>query len=331
MLDYHHVSRRLYRHTIPTTTGKAIVEGLQKGNWRGTRGVACCPAHPDKTPSLSVTERSGRVLVHCMAGCPQQDVIDALRDLGLWHDRPPPQPVRHRRHSRPRPTPIAVPVEPDGEPPLHELDAGTRDAVRIWRSAGEIPNTPAWRYLERRGLADCLPSGVLRYTREQHPHHPGHDIPALVVARHSPRSGLVRGVLLVFLEEDGRKCRAVEKAKISLGGSGMNLRAELFFGGLSRDLAIAEGVESAIAAAKLFDCPSWATCGSFPSELRLPSFVKHVTIVADHDPSGVSVARGKVLQAFIQGTGRTCRGIYPPMIGWDANDYLLGRPAREVL
>jgi len=43
-----------------------------------------CPAHEDRTPSLSVTERDGKVLVHCFAGCAPEDVIGAL---GLtWSD-----------------------------------------------------------------------------------------------------------------------------------------------------------------------------------------------------------------------------------------------------
>ena len=44
-----------------------------------------CPAHEDRTPSCSVSEdANGRVLVHCFSGCRQDDVIQALRSLGLW-------------------------------------------------------------------------------------------------------------------------------------------------------------------------------------------------------------------------------------------------------
>jgi hypothetical protein len=57
----------------------------------GRRWMARCPAHRDKSPSLSIQERDGRVLVHCFSGCPQDDVIAALRQRGLWpepeHDR----------------------------------------------------------------------------------------------------------------------------------------------------------------------------------------------------------------------------------------------------
>ena len=49
----------------------------------GTGGMCRCPAHDDSTPSLSVTEHNGRVLVHCQAGCSQADVVDALATRGL--------------------------------------------------------------------------------------------------------------------------------------------------------------------------------------------------------------------------------------------------------
>jgi 5S rRNA maturation endonuclease (ribonuclease M5) len=46
--------------------------------------VACCPAHEDKHPSLKVREGDDRLLVHCHAGCSQDDVLAAL---GLsWKD-----------------------------------------------------------------------------------------------------------------------------------------------------------------------------------------------------------------------------------------------------
>lgn len=48
--------------------------------------IACCPAHRDKSPSLTVSETSdGVVLVKCWAGCSASDIVQAiglqLRDL----------------------------------------------------------------------------------------------------------------------------------------------------------------------------------------------------------------------------------------------------------
>jgi 5S rRNA maturation endonuclease (ribonuclease M5) len=43
-----------------------------------------CPAHEDHDPSCSITEVAGKVLIHCHAGCRQDDVVAALRERGLW-------------------------------------------------------------------------------------------------------------------------------------------------------------------------------------------------------------------------------------------------------
>ena len=56
------------------------------------RYVACCPAHDDKHPSLSITDAKDKVLVHCFSGCSQTDVVDALRSQGLWHADSKPDP-----------------------------------------------------------------------------------------------------------------------------------------------------------------------------------------------------------------------------------------------
>jgi DNA primase len=57
--------------------------------------LACCPAHEDHRPSLSIRAgHDGRILVHCWAGCKTGDVLVAL---GLqWSDLFP-QKVRSRR------------------------------------------------------------------------------------------------------------------------------------------------------------------------------------------------------------------------------------------
>lgn len=45
----------------------------------GRGHVARCPAHEDRTASLSVAEADdGRVLVHCFAGCRAADVVAAV-------------------------------------------------------------------------------------------------------------------------------------------------------------------------------------------------------------------------------------------------------------
>jgi hypothetical protein len=54
-----------------------------------------CPAHNDHNPSLSITEKNGRLLFICRAGCDQDLVVAALRTRGLW----PPEQTRRREIS----------------------------------------------------------------------------------------------------------------------------------------------------------------------------------------------------------------------------------------
>jgi putative DNA primase/helicase len=57
------------------------------GRKSGPGYLAKCPAHDDDNPSLSLRDADGLVLVHCHAGCAQDAVIAALKDLGLWPER----------------------------------------------------------------------------------------------------------------------------------------------------------------------------------------------------------------------------------------------------
>jgi len=56
-----------------------ILPRLNRVRKAGTGYSACCPAHTDKTASLSLTEtQDGRVLLHCFAGCSIHAITDAL-------------------------------------------------------------------------------------------------------------------------------------------------------------------------------------------------------------------------------------------------------------
>ena len=48
------------------------------------RWMAKCPAHEDRSPSLSIRDTGTRTLIHCFAGCEAEDVLSAV---GLtWQD-----------------------------------------------------------------------------------------------------------------------------------------------------------------------------------------------------------------------------------------------------
>ena len=52
-------------------TARLICES-RGGKWSGTKGMACCPAHDDRTPSLGVSLGRQAILFHCFAGCDHQ-------------------------------------------------------------------------------------------------------------------------------------------------------------------------------------------------------------------------------------------------------------------
>src|SRR5439155_24416581 len=59
---------------------KGILDRLQNVRPNGNGRTALCPAHDDRTNSLSVGEGSdGRVLLKCFAGCDATEIVTALR------------------------------------------------------------------------------------------------------------------------------------------------------------------------------------------------------------------------------------------------------------
>lgn len=57
------------------------------GKWFGEKGKCHCPAHDDKSASLSVTFSDDKILFHCFAGCSQMSVFNAVLALNLFPAR----------------------------------------------------------------------------------------------------------------------------------------------------------------------------------------------------------------------------------------------------
>lgn len=73
-----------------------LLSGLHKVRRSSNNSwIACCPAHDDRTPSLSIKDiGDGKLLLNCLAGCDTEAILGAL---GLeWADiMPPNQPKEH--------------------------------------------------------------------------------------------------------------------------------------------------------------------------------------------------------------------------------------------
>lgn len=88
-------------------TADQFVSHLEKARQTGSqRWIACCPAHKDKSPSMSVAEgNDGRVLIHCFAGCGIEEIVGAL---GLTiADIMPERPIDHHFKPIRKPFPAA--------------------------------------------------------------------------------------------------------------------------------------------------------------------------------------------------------------------------------
>ncbi len=77
-----------------------VASGLKKHRKKGDGWMACCPAHDDKNPSLSISEKNGKLLWHCFAGCAQGEVQDAFIGLGLLPQRQEMRPVERMAPSQ---------------------------------------------------------------------------------------------------------------------------------------------------------------------------------------------------------------------------------------
>jgi putative DNA primase/helicase len=57
------------------TTGREVTKALG-GRWCGSYGLARCPAHDDREPSLKIRDDARKLDgldLHCFAGCDWQD------------------------------------------------------------------------------------------------------------------------------------------------------------------------------------------------------------------------------------------------------------------
>jgi len=137
-------------------TAETIAKALG-GRKAGQGWTACCPAHDDREPSLSIRDADGKVLVRCHAGCDQRDVIAALKERGLWDGtmRRPLRRASRRKVAEPR----------------RDQQQAERSAVSlaIWQSTIPAEGTPVEAYLAARGLTLPLPLTLRFHHGLRHP------------------------------------------------------------------------------------------------------------------------------------------------------------------
>lgn len=275
------------------TEGRGLVERLG-GRWTASGGMCRCPAHEDRTPSLSVRPGRSRLLLHCFAGCTASDILRALQTERLIE----PEAAGWRDNLRPAGMPSSCSA-----------------AQRIWSKARAISGTRAERYLARRGLATDSPQ--LRF----HPRTPfgrrpsTRYRPALIAAVRDD-SGVV-AIHRTCIDVRSDRAAPLAAAKRGLGSFG---GGAVRLGGVAPRLGLAEGIETALSASALFGVPCWATLGTERFALiSLPQEIEQLLLFLDHDAGGRR-AEELAREAF-RGI-RQIEAHYPRRPGDDWNDVL---------
>ena len=247
-----------------------------KGRWSGRSGSCPCPAHDDRSPSLSVSEtRDGRVLVHCFAGCSQADVIAALKARGLWGDGEVALDPNY---------PGRLTSRPDG---LRSRDDRQRQiaAAEIWDQAKPAQGTLVERYLRGRGIRMRI-SDQIRYMPSCR-HGPSRQSFPAMVARLADNRGFC-AIQRTWLARDGNGKAPIKPAKMTLGPMGGGA-IRLF--PCDERLGLAEGIETALSAAQLYSMPVWATLSANRlGKIDLPESVRVVIIFGDSGDVGRRLA-----------------------------------------
>jgi hypothetical protein len=278
------------------------------GHRAGSGWVARCPAHDDRTPSLSLADgHDGRLLVKCWAGCSAHNVLSALRRCELFG-------ANKLRG--------VIDARGGGS----DAEDRKKRALDLWNEAFPVSGTIAAQYLLARGLA--LPSlPVLRF-HPRCPHPSGAILPAMIGlvehVGHGPTA-----IHRTFISADGSGKAAVEPDKASLGSvAGGAVRLAQVRAG--QWLVVAEGLETTFSVMHACALPGWAalSAGGIKS-LVLPPSANMVVICADNDANGVGQRAANAAAERFLAEGRRVRIALPPRSGLDFNDLLRGStPAR---
>ncbi|MGE5564283.1 MAG: toprim domain-containing protein [Bacillota bacterium] len=272
--------------------GRELVERLG-GRWTERGGMCLCPAHDDRTPSLSVRPGRTRLLFHCFAGCSASEILRALVDRGLLEARA----AQARGFS---------------------LAGGDRRrcsaALRIWAQSRSLDGTPAAQYLAARGLRTESPQ--LRY----HPRAPlgaapfTEFRPALIAAVRDD-TGLV-AIHRTFIDPVRAQLAPLGQPRRGLGRFGSGA---VRLGTAGTRLGLAEGIETALSASVMFGIPCWATLGAERfAYVRLPAGVEELLLFLDNDAGG---RRAERLARAAFAVPRI-HARYAPRAGSDWNDEL---------
>ena len=288
---------------------KTLVRALG-GQWHGGYGMACCPAHDDRKPSLSVREKNGRLRFRCFAGCPPAKVESALRSCGL---------LRGTSYSRldTRFSRQLISNQPSADD-LRDAQYWLRILNESVPAAGTVVEK---RYLLNRGIKPPIPD-VLRFHRALK-HHPSDEFyPAMIALVTDGVTGDPRGIHRTYLSADGMGKAPVSSEKMMLGpsrGCAVRLRAA------PGPLLIGEGIETCLSVMQATGHATWAALStSGVRSLDLPPDVQDIVLIPDSDDTGAGIEAARHAAHRWIRQGRRVRIASAPS-GLDFNGVLVGK------
>ena len=258
-----------------------LIQGRDR-KWRGR-----CPVCGYTKPTLEIALEDGRIAISCVA-CGAVGAIAAAAGI--------PQELLVARRVQ---------------------SSNVTGALRAWRKASPAIGTLVENYLHNRGITSPVPASI-RFLPRQSNWSDGGTYPTMLsLVQRVPGEddgALPGGVPLVdtgahFTFLEGGPAAPVRKA--SIAHSKLTL-GQLRYGGvwltpfdeISKQLAVAEGIETALSVMQITKLPAVAALSAAGMRsLRWPAQVKRLWIAADNDEAGLRAARrllGRALGAGLQ-------------------------------
>ena len=290
----------------------------------GRELVGCCPFHAEKTPSFTVAPDKG--FFHCFGCGAHGTVVDyVMRVRGLKFPEAVTEILGLPAQRAKEAAPSAV---VRNHRTTDDDDDRAERVLEVLAGCGPVAvGTAAYLYLTLRGLRPEQPA--LLAHQALYCHEVGGPQPALV-APLTNSAGEVCAVQRIwclprieYVNGSGpRDSRAPLKVrKKTLGHMGdAAVRLKLAVGPM---LGLAEGVESALAAIRLFRIPVWAVCGAARlGHVWIPPGVPELLIFGDNGDTGHDLAERAVDLHLARGL--TCSPVFPDADYGDFADQLIG-------
>jgi putative DNA primase/helicase len=294
-------------NSLQFSNASGLAAKLSGARRSGNGWMACCPCHPDRTPSLSIRDGDSAVITTCFSkGCSYAEVMRAIS--GEY-----------------------VPNQCSYQSRQPKTDTSEK-ARQIWSQCQSVQRgDPVWKYLnETRGLpVDVIPTSIRYHPQLEYWESSGADDWVLVgtfpamVSVFTNIAGDVVGIHRTYLtdlggkafdKDSGRDCR---KTLGSIHGAAIRFFPE------APVIGVAEGIETALAAHRLFDIPTWATYStSGMQNVVIPPSVSEVIIFADKDRNRAGEIAAEKLAARLVAEGRKAKILAPETVGSDWADIL---------